>query len=267
MILSGWELCRILPVWLAIGVCPAQIPASNDEHVPTFGVTAVAPFGFCGRIYALPEQESMPQVSSPQPQPDARYSASAGPVLGGTDSGYTNRSCTTRLPRFEQLQPIGTIYTTKLNVPPRDFREGFPGVTGRFEWFALDYTARFWIKAPGKYSFRLLSDDGSALYIDERQIIDNDCMHLPMSASGSVRLDGGIHDLRVSYFQGPRWHVALVLEVKPPLDNWRVFDTEEFRPPANPADWNYANTANLDAPYDPCKAERRPRELISRPKR
>jgi hypothetical protein len=174
-------------------------------------------------------------------------------------------TCTTKLPEFERLQPIGTIYTTKLNVPPRDFREGFPGVTERFEWFAIDYNARFWIETPGKYSFLLLSDDGSALYIDERRIIDNDCMHLPLTVAGSVRLEGGIHDLRISYFQGPRWQVALVLHVKAPGGKWRIFDTEEFKPPANPADWKYPNPANLDAPADPCKVERHPRKLISRP--
>jgi hypothetical protein len=169
------------------------------------------------------------------------------------------------LPHFERLQSVGSIYTTKLNVPPRDFRTGFPGVTGRFEWFAIDYTTRFWIERPGKYSFMLLSDDGSAMYIDERRIIDNDCMHPPLSKSGSVRLEGGIHDMRVGYFQGPRYQVALVLFVKAPGEKWRIFDTDDFKPPASPADWNFPNPANLDAPLDPCQAERHPRKLITRP--
>jgi hypothetical protein len=139
-------------------------------------------------------------------------------------------------------------------------------VTGRFEWFAIDYSARFWIEKPGKYSFELLSDDGSALYIDERRVVDNDCMHAPISARGTISLDGGIHDMRAGYFQGPRWHVALVLSVKPPGEQWRIFNTDDFRPPPNPADWKYANPANLDSTEDPCKLERRPqKKLIQRP--
>jgi hypothetical protein len=189
-----------------------------------------------------------------------------GPVgLPGVGQPEANTDCSTKLPEFERHRPVGNIYTTRLYVPPRDFREGFPGVTDRFEWFAIDYNARFWIERPGKYSFLLRSDDGSALHIDERRIIDNDCMHPPSSVGGSVRLEGGIHDLRVSYFQGPRYQVALELHVKPPGGKWRIFDTQEFRPPANPADWKYSNSANLDAPVDPCKAERRSRGLISRP--
>ena len=45
---------------------------------------------------------------------------------------------TSHLPKFEKMKPVGTIYTSSLNLPPQDFRQGFPGVTSRFEWFAID---------------------------------------------------------------------------------------------------------------------------------
>jgi len=53
---------------------------------------------------------------------------------------------TSQLPDFSELKRKGTIYAKELNVTPRSFREGFPGVTGRFEWFAIDYKGNFWIK-------------------------------------------------------------------------------------------------------------------------
>ncbi len=190
---------------------------------------------------------SMTQPGAPPPLP-----AQAGP------------DCSATLPKFERLQPVGNIYTMRLNVRPRDFREGFPGVTRRIEWFAIDYTARLWIEKPGKYSFMLLSDDGSALYIDERRVVDNDCVHAALLEKGSARLEGGIHDIRVSYFQGPRYEVALVLYVQPPGEKWRVFDMQDFKPPSNPADWKYSNPLNLDVPEDPCKATKPPRELRRR---
>jgi hypothetical protein len=64
------------------------------------------------------------------------------------------------LPNFKKLKPVGTIYAKRLNIPATDFREGFPGVTDRFEWFAIEYTGKFYAAQSGKYTFRLVSDDG-----------------------------------------------------------------------------------------------------------
>jgi hypothetical protein len=60
-----------------------------------------------------------------------------------------------------------------------------------------------------------------------------------MTKSGIIELSGGIHSIRVQYFQGPRFNVALVLEVAIPHEEVRVFSTDEFKPPANPEDWKF----------------------------
>ena len=69
---------------------------------------------------------------------------------------------------------MGTIYTKALWVPPREFKEGFPGVTTRIEWFAIDFSGKFYVNQPGTYQFAIRSDDGSRLYIDGKQHIDAD---------------------------------------------------------------------------------------------
>ena len=139
-----------------------------------------------------------------------------------------------KLPNFSTLKPVGVIYTPYLCVPPRSFDEGFPGVTDRFEWFAIDYTGRFWISVPGTYRFALASDDGSILYIDGKRVIQNDKQHPVIEKAGKVKLKSGVHMIRVSYFQGPRFQVALVLRVAGPEDHeLRVFHTDDFKPPAN----------------------------------
>ncbi len=145
-----------------------------------------------------------------------------------------------RLPDFEQLKPVGAVYAASLNIPQQGFREGFPGVTKRFEWFAIDYNGRFWIEQPGLYTFDLTSDDGSRLYIDGQLIIDNDGQHPPEERMGSLNLAGGIHRIRVSYFQGPRFLVALILKIAPPGGELRIFSTDEFKPPPNPESWQYS---------------------------
>jgi hypothetical protein len=137
------------------------------------------------------------------------------------------------------MKSVGTIYATSLNIPPQDFQRGFPGVSKRFEWFAIDYTGRFWVRRPGVYRFALTSDDGSKLYIDDELVVDDDGQHPPVTESANVILSGGIHRIRVSYFQGPRFHVALQLQVASEGEELRIFSTDEFKPPPNPETWEF----------------------------
>jgi hypothetical protein len=167
----------------------------GQQPVPTFGITVVIASGLRGQVYHIPRNS-------------------------------------TQLPDFQKLKPEGAIYTTSLNVPPQNFKQGFRGVTKRFEWFAIDYTGRFWIDMPGVYGFVLTSDDGSKLYIDDKLTIDNDGQHPPLERTGEVELSRGIHAIRVSYFQGPRMQVALILQISPPGEPPRIFSTDEFKPPS-----------------------------------
>jgi hypothetical protein len=100
----------------------------------------------------------------------------------------------------------------------------------RFEWFAIDCTGRFWIERGADYDFILTSDDGSLPYIDDALLIDNDRIHPPQSKAAYVNLGRGVHAIGVSYFQGPRNSVALILQVAGPGEQLRVSTTDEFRP-------------------------------------
>jgi hypothetical protein len=172
----------------------------KGEPLYTFGTTVAANSGFRGQIYFLEPESS-------------------------------------KLPNLSRLTPVGTIYTPYLCVPPRSFDEGFPGITGRFEWFAIDYAGRFWVSEPGAYRFALASDDGSILYIDGKRVIKNDEQHAPLEKEGRITLKRGAHSIRVAYFQGPRFQVALVLRVAGPNDaDFRIFHTDDFKPPAD-ASW------------------------------
>jgi len=87
------------------------------------------------------------------------------------------------------------------------------------------------------------------LYVDGRRLIDNDGLHGILAVEGTVKLEGGIHSIRLSYFQGPRTALALMLGVKGPGEKqYRVFNTNDFRPPANPADWKYGSPDDLLLP-------------------
>jgi hypothetical protein len=179
-------------------ICPAQdVEPPTDGRAFSFGVTVVSSSWLKGDIYLLPPN-------------------------------------TYSLPNFKKLKSIGSVYTPFLYMPTRAFLEGFPGISNRFEWFAIDYSGRFWVSNPGKYRFALKSDDGSKLYIDSKTIIGNDGVHPPTSITGTVNLVEGMHTIRVSYFQGPRYQIALILAVSEPgQKELYVFNMEKYLPPAD----------------------------------
>jgi outer membrane protein OmpA-like peptidoglycan-associated protein len=117
----------------------------------------------------------------------------------------------------------GVIYTDRLDVAPRDFDQGFPGVTDRFEWFGVVYTGTFEVTQPGDYKFRTLSDDGSMLWIDDKEVVANDGIHGPGEGEGDITLAKGLHKMRVWYFQGPATTIALQLFITPPKGTEKIF--------------------------------------------
>ena len=156
---------------------------------------------------------ALPRGSSPVNTPETPFgSPSKNPhALMGTI--YALPEGSTRLPNFSALTPMGRLYTESLNVSPRSFTQGFPGITHRFEWFGIIYEGRFLVERGGNHTLRLHSDDGSRLWIDGKLLIDNDGIHPPQSKSASVLLTPGEHTLWVEYFQGPRDMIALSLHV------------------------------------------------------
>jgi PA14 domain len=106
--------------------------------------------------------------------------------------------------------------TPTINITPRRFNEGFPGIPERTEWFAILFTGSFEVRKAGHHHFRLLSDDGSYLVLDGRRVIDNDGVHGPVSKGVNIYLEPGKHNFSVHYFQGPRDLVAVQLFATPP---------------------------------------------------
>jgi hypothetical protein len=182
---------------------------AQDNQPYTFGTTVVDSSGLQGRVYNLE------------------------PGTG-------------KLPKFGRMRPAGSVYTTALNVWPQVFSEGFPNITERFEWFAIEYTGKLWIEADGRYRFSLLADDGARLKLDNKVVIDNDGMHSATAVSAAARLTRGVHDITVEYFQGPRFIVALVLAIARPGEAWRVLNMNDFKPPKDPEEWTQGKISDID---------------------
>src|SRR5690349_7739557 len=57
------------------------------------------------------------------------------------------------------------------------------------------------ITTAGSYTFRLTSDDGSRLLIDNSVVINHDGLHGPMAKEGTATLTTGYHALRIEHFE------------------------------------------------------------------
>ncbi|WP_411100929.1 lectin [Streptomyces sp. x-45] len=53
----------------------------------------------------------------------------------------------------------------------------------------------------GSYTFRLTSDDGSRLWIDDQLVVDHDGLHGPEPKDATVDLTAGTHALRIEHFE------------------------------------------------------------------
>lgn len=112
-------------------------------------------------------------------------------------------------------KPIKTVCLAQLDVTPRKFNDGFPGLD-LVEWFGLDI--RFTVNIPedGTWELMLLSDDGAILTVDGVEVINNDGIHAPEPAMATVKMAKGPRDFRVRYFQGPAPDLALMLAWRKP---------------------------------------------------
>jgi hypothetical protein len=134
---------------------------------------------------------------------------------------------TRSLPDFAAMSPVETVCLDRLHVTPRrSVYPGFPGLSDRFRWFAVDLQGAFDVREAGLFYFRLTSDDGSRFFVDDTLVVDNDGYHPPRMALGAARITAGRHSIRVEYWQGPG-PLALVLEVARPGEAYHVFHIEE----------------------------------------
>ncbi len=105
---------------------------------------------------------------------------------------------------YTDLTSSAVLYACEWDIPTRAWEQGFPGVEDRFEWFAIRYSGAFRVEQGGTWTFRLSSDDGSRLTIDDKVVIDNDGVHSPKERTGTIELRPGDHSMVLEYFQGPR---------------------------------------------------------------
>ena len=78
-------------------------------------------------------------------------------------------------------------------------QEAFPGTT-LIDHFYVRWTGKIQIPKDGRYEFFLMSDDGSRLFIDGKNIVDHGGLHAMEEKSGTSELKAGLHDIRIEFF-------------------------------------------------------------------
>ncbi|NQY99515.1 MAG: hypothetical protein HRT45_02475 [Bdellovibrionales bacterium] len=133
------------------------------------------------------------------------------------------------------------IFFNQLNVPTRPFDRGFTTVNGvtittpegdtLYEWFALEFFGRIKLRDDqfaGDYQLAVLSDDGAVVEIDldndgtYETVIDNDGWTPTRigCAVDSILFERETeYNYRIRYFQGPKYHIAFILMMRPLPDD------------------------------------------------
>lgn len=175
-----------------------------------------------------PSTTGVSPTSSGCPAPPSAFGSKDKLAVGVEGKIYFLDTTVRKFPDFTTMKSEGSIYSAKWDVPQRAFTEGFPGVTNRFEWFAIDYQGPIYVPKSGIHGFRMASDDGSMLYIDGNVVINLDGLHAWAGRAGKVDLAEGEHQFRLSYMQGPRASLGLQLWVMPPGEKEKIFNLQDF---------------------------------------
>ncbi|WP_291413959.1 glycoside hydrolase family 3 C-terminal domain-containing protein [Actinophytocola sp.] len=158
---------------------------------PLTGITDRA-----GKGVTINRAEGQPDGSGALPPVASQYLTPPSGTGNGLEASYYNNTDLSGKPVLTRVDP---------NI---DFDwDGAPGPGVKANNFSVRWTGSITPPTSTKYTFSLLSLDGSRLYVDDKLVVDNwndgrTCCHkLPDAKWGSVDLAGGQqHSIKVEYF-------------------------------------------------------------------
>lgn len=128
------------------------------------------------------------------------------------------------MPDFNAISAskVFTRCLDQVNIASQDNPLLFPNQPDLNASFALRVVSIINIPAAGTYELRLVSDDGSKLYLDNTLLINNDGLHGPTAIEVARPLSSGDHAVTLEYYQGGG---GMAFEL-----SWRMPGEAEFVP-------------------------------------
>jgi alpha-N-arabinofuranosidase len=116
--------------------------------------------------------------------------------------------------RWDMLPPFNTLSSKSEGVI-----ESFTiPAENSGENFAVQYDGYIKIPKDGLYTFYINSDDGTELFIDNKNLVVNDGRHAPEEKSNNIILKEGYHEIKVTFFQAAGGMVLDVSMEGPGMD-------------------------------------------------
>ncbi|RYE88393.1 MAG: hypothetical protein EOO75_13330 [Myxococcales bacterium] len=219
---SGLVGCIVVTSPPPNGTAPTPAPAGNRSNVPVAGAAGAATVAPAAGTLATTATGS----NGPKVTVDGKEYTTVSRALawGSGDKNlpfkgfvYFTNGANTTLPNFDAATPVGVLFTSSFAASANPYADAFPGIDAtRTDHFAIRYEGAFLAPMQGEYIFKLESDDGSRLVIDNLPLLTNDGIHGVTAKTSSVKLAPGPHNFRLEYFQGTRNAAVLRLTVTPP---------------------------------------------------
>ena len=124
----------------------------------------------------------------------------------------TARSTGFRVEYFKLSSPVTSVNSVNWSATPSyvvtegaaswDKGTGAIYSGGPSDNVAIRMTGTFSVTTAGSYTFYDTSDDGSRVYIDGVEVINNDGVHTVATVQSTVTLAAGSHQIEVKYFEG-----------------------------------------------------------------
>jgi len=137
------------------------------------------------RLYKSPNEASPVAV--------AYFRIANSQSTNGVTFKYYEAAKLQSLPDFTQMTAVDS---------GRTFQIRSENLGRRPDHIAFEFTGFIKIETAGEYRFYTNSDDGSKLYINNQEIVDNGGDHGTIERSGTVNLTPGLHVIKVIYFNG-----------------------------------------------------------------